>query len=184
MNKDLLAQALKKAGGRDGFLRWVGSNKRAFFGMFGKEILQDMPPDVQPPREPDPKVFEEFLATIQRTLEGNRRNREAGLDALGRTIPGVATSPGAADPPDTNRPGVHHGLHDTGNGIEETTAPQPRLKQSESPPPKPDVRDNKPARVESIPGLNFVDCSSPYPQSTDANGNPTYGVNWSQSKAY
>ena len=186
MNKELLASAFKRVGGPKSFLAWAASNKRAFFGAFAKELLQEMPDDVQHAAPVDPATL---YAPAETALLQILNVRRIGSDRrlIADDVSSDVTDAGAADL--NIRPGVsEHGITDTSlHGIAKTPAPQALLTHLESRESKPNAAgvptkssNAKPAqRVEFIPGLNAA-AALGYGQAEQ----PDYGVNWSQQKAW
>jgi hypothetical protein len=174
MNKNEAEKIFNAVGGKRKLIAWAKLNSANYgqlLTMLGKSVLQDGVGDV-PHAEADPA---ELSALVMATMEGIINARKRGDVNTASTFEGGASV-------DVNA-GVTkslHGIADTAahGGMEESLIEQPLLTTTK----KPAAVVHKPARVESIPGLNagaLLDVNGPSTSDDDL-----YGRSWSQQKAW
>jgi hypothetical protein len=188
MNRNDINSIFEALGGRAGFIRWSKKSARNLaqaYSMLGRSVLHGDGGDVAP-REPDPAAREKFLATAMLTIEGIFAARERAKEGYSTAAPPVTTcidehgvSHVVGGDVTTPR-AAHGGIPHTATPLRTIQEVPARVAQLQSAGSAAAVV-RKPARVESIPGLNagaLLDVSGP----SSANGD-LFGRNFSQLPA-
>jgi len=192
MKREDLEAAYQKIGGRDKFFKWARQNTRQFFSMFARDLLspEDVAPQAPPP---DPAILVDLAKQTLSGILAARARRDGVNEAIRKTPDEIAkaapANAGLLAPlspiPNTIDSRVGHGIGDTAAASVAASPQQnPALAQDKPQGPDPMPRRDKSA-PSSICGIHgHLANNVGYPQTTDAEGRPTYGANWSQTRAY